>query len=175
MKPASLATMPLAKGSSTVCAGLSVYRCAWPVDRRLQEQRSALGAPSAAEARLLQSFREALHPSATPAVLGYACAWSVVPLQFGGAEEYAALAGLFPSKTSAAPPSKADLAAMGEDFEGLSREEMLRRIDHPRPSPASEPLCNGKAWNTEAAGNPRVRAPRALHGPPIAPAPRVLA
>ena len=111
----------------------------------------------------------------TPAVLGCACAQSVMLLQFGGAEEYAALAGLFPSKTSAAPPSKADLAAMGEDFEGLSREEMLDRIEHPRPSPASEPLCNGKAWNTEAAGNPRLRAPRALHGPPIAPAPRVLA
>ena len=175
MKPASLATLPLAKGSSMVCAWLSVYHCAWPTDRLLQEQRSALGAPSAAKACSSQSFREDLHPYATPAVLGYACAQSVVPLQFGGAEEYAALAGLFPSKTSAAPPSKADLAAMGEDFEGLSREEMLRRIEHPRPSPASEPLCNGKAWNTEAAGNPRLRAPRVLHGPSIAPTPRILA
>lgn len=87
-------------------------------------------------------------------------------LQFGGAEEYAALAGLFPSKTCAAPPSKADLAAMGEDFEGLSREEMLRRIEHPRRSPTRKPRDDGKVRGIEPGGTPRLRSPRALHGPP---------
>ena len=98
----------------------------------------------------------------------------MVVLQYGGAEEIAALAGLFPSKTCAAPPSKADLAAMGEDFEGLSREAMLRRIKPPSPGPPGQPLNNGKARGIEAGEIPRLRGPRGLHGPPIAPAPRIL-
>ena len=96
-------------------------------------------------------------------------------MQNGSAQELAALAGAHPSKTRPAPPSKADLAEMGEDGSGLSLQEMLHNIARPRPGPATHPLGNGKPWGTEAGATHRLEAPRALHGTRIGPAARILA
>ncbi len=99
----------------------------------------------------------------------------MVLLQYGNKEEVAKLRGLFPSKTSAAPPSKEALAAMGEDGSGLSRESMLRKLWPFRPASSSNPPSNGKTWSTDVAGGtPWLKGPRALHATRLAPAPRIL-
>lgn len=168
-----MCTVPLAKGLSKVCLLLFLHFGVWLAG--FCRYRGLLGPTSAANPC---SFRS---PESPPGECYASRSWlcmylqNVLLLQFGGAEEYAALVGLFPSKTRPAPPSKEALAAMGEDGQGLSREEMLRKIDPPRPNPNAEPVTNGKAWGIEAGGtNPRLKSPRALHGPPIAPAPRIL-
>lgn len=88
-------------------------------------------------------------------------------LQNGGAQELA-LRSSFVSKTAAAPPSKEDLAAMGEDGSGLSLKEMMKRFSGPSNSDTSSP-SNGKPWETEPG-------PHGLKGSParVAPASRIM-
>ncbi len=95
----------------------------------------------------------------------------MVLLQNGNVGERDKLTALLPSRTSAAPPSKEALAAMGEDGSGSLRETMLRKLWHFRPGQSPDTPGNGKTWNTDVArGTSWLKGPPALHATRLAPA-----